>query len=213
MTKLIFIRHGQSTANKDRIMAGWFDAPLTELGIEQAKLTGAYIAKNYNVDVVYASDLKRAHQTANEFCKIVNKEPILSDKLREIHTGDWEGTPYEIMPVKYEKEFYVWQHDIGKAVCTGGESIKDLYERINSEVDKIVKENPNKTIAIFSHATAIRVFTTRALGYNYEDTTKVDWTPNASISVFEEKDGAYTPIVIGDNSFHGEKATYLPGIV
>lgn len=213
MTKLIFIRHGQSVANKERIFAGWYDAPLTDLGIEQAKLTGAYIAKNYKVDVVYSSDLARAEQTANEFCKITGHKMILSEKLREIHAGEWEGNSYEVLPIKYKKEFYVWQHDIGHAVCTGGESIKDLYKRANDFVNEIIKDNEGKTIAIFSHATVIRVVTTKVLGYNYEGTTKVEWTPNASVSIFEEKEGVITPIILGDNSFHGEKATYLPGVV
>ena len=44
MTKLLFIRHGQSEANLARTFAGNSDAPLTNLGLQQAVATAEYIA-------------------------------------------------------------------------------------------------------------------------------------------------------------------------
>ncbi|MCI1472422.1 MAG: histidine phosphatase family protein, partial [Pediococcus pentosaceus] len=37
MAKLVLIRHGESTANRDNIYTGWSDVPLTPLGIKQAQ--------------------------------------------------------------------------------------------------------------------------------------------------------------------------------
>ena len=42
MTTVIFVRHGQSTANLERIFAGHTDAPLTELGHKQAENIHSY---------------------------------------------------------------------------------------------------------------------------------------------------------------------------
>lgn len=63
MTTLILIRHGESKANRDRIFAGHLDVDLQEKGLKQAKITAEYISKNYLVNRVYSSDLKRAYQT------------------------------------------------------------------------------------------------------------------------------------------------------
>ena len=60
MTKLVIIRHGHSIANMVRSFAGHTDADLSPVGEEQVKKTAQYIAENYNVDKIYASDLKRA---------------------------------------------------------------------------------------------------------------------------------------------------------
>ena len=63
MTKFILIRHGNSMANTLRNFAGHTDAELSPVGEKQIKLTAEYVAKNYKVDKIYASDLKRAFNT------------------------------------------------------------------------------------------------------------------------------------------------------
>ena len=52
-------------ANLEGVFAGNYDAPLTELGYNQAKRTAEFIAENYKVDKVYASDLIRALKQEN----------------------------------------------------------------------------------------------------------------------------------------------------
>ncbi|KGO31598.1 hypothetical protein Q757_06255 [Oenococcus alcoholitolerans] len=44
MSKLVLIRHGQSTANRDNIFTGWSDAPLTKEGLNQAHQAGKKIS-------------------------------------------------------------------------------------------------------------------------------------------------------------------------
>ena len=60
MTRLLFVRHGQSEANLEGVFAGQIDPALTELGYRQAECTAEFIAKTYQVDAVYSSDLQRA---------------------------------------------------------------------------------------------------------------------------------------------------------
>ena len=60
MTRLLFVRHGQSVANLERYFAGQINPALTELGRRQAECTAEFIAKTYSVDAVYSSDLQRA---------------------------------------------------------------------------------------------------------------------------------------------------------
>ena len=68
MTTLLLIRHGQSQANLTRCFAGHLDAPLTQLGQQQAACTAEFVANAYSVDAVYGSDLLRAFDTVHPAC-------------------------------------------------------------------------------------------------------------------------------------------------
>ena len=72
MVKLYLFRHGQSKANLNNVFLGQHNMDLTENGICQAKLTAKYL-KDIPVDVIYSSDLTRAHETAKETAKLVTE--------------------------------------------------------------------------------------------------------------------------------------------
>ena len=89
MTKLILIRHGERVFNLKARYTGQTDVPLTEKGIEQAKITAEYILKNYKIDAVYSSDLARAIDTAR---------PVAEPLGLKIKTdnGVWEAELYDV---------------------------------------------------------------------------------------------------------------------
>jgi len=61
IVKLVLIRHGESTWNKENRFTGWTDVPLTEKGIEEAKLGGETLKKeHFEFDLAYTSLLTRA---------------------------------------------------------------------------------------------------------------------------------------------------------
>src|SRR5688500_8423312 len=61
MTRLLLVRHGESEWNAVGRWQGWADPPLTELGLEQARLAAKAVGA---VDLIVASDLERAWHTA-----------------------------------------------------------------------------------------------------------------------------------------------------
>ena len=64
MSKLYFMRHGQTLFNLLRRKQGWCDSPLTELGIEQAKTVGATLrGRGLTFDHAYSSTSERACDT------------------------------------------------------------------------------------------------------------------------------------------------------
>ncbi len=64
MTKLVLLRHGESTWNKENRFTGWTDVDLSEKGRDEAKEGGAALkAGGYTFDVAYTSVLKRAIRT------------------------------------------------------------------------------------------------------------------------------------------------------
>jgi 2,3-bisphosphoglycerate-dependent phosphoglycerate mutase len=64
MYKLVLLRHGESTWNKENRFTGWTDVDLSEAGLEEAKKAGRLMkAEGYVFDVAYTSVLKRAIRT------------------------------------------------------------------------------------------------------------------------------------------------------
>ena len=89
MNNLILLRHGQSQWNLENRFTGWKDVPLTEQGIEEAKIAGQLMKKNkILIDVIYSSILQRANKTDELAIKemnlallIDNNEPAIYNNL------------------------------------------------------------------------------------------------------------------------------------
>ncbi len=188
MTKLIFIRHGESEANKTGIFAGFSDFDLSEKGREQAERTAEYVFKNFKVDKIYSSDLKRAYNTALPISEKFGLEIIKDERLREINIGDWEGKI--IASLVGDPDFEIWRNDIGKSVAPNGESIRQLSERFFAATDEIAKSNIDKTVVIVTHATALRTLVCRFSKKDIDDMKDVGWVTNASVTTIDY-DGEY----------------------
>ena len=93
--KLFLVRHGQTTANVDKIYAGQTDVMLTEAGREQAMAIRP-ILENFQFDKVYTSDLTRAMDT--QALALPFEDPIRTPLLREIDVGGATGYPWGQVP-------------------------------------------------------------------------------------------------------------------
>ena len=66
MQKLVLLRHGESTWNKENRFTGWTDVDLSEEGFKQAENAGKLLKKyGYSFDIGFTSVLKRAIKTLN----------------------------------------------------------------------------------------------------------------------------------------------------
>lgn len=185
MTRLIFIRHGQSVANAEGRFAGHVDVDLTETGFEQAERAAEYIVKRERIDKIYSSDLKRAHNTAIPVSRLTGL-PINDVKgLREINAGKWEGRLVSDLWIEYEKDFYTWRNDYSNARCTGGESVEELYARVVPFVKGLARENDGLTVLLTSHASPIRAIDCNSRGYGWERMSDVPFVKNSAINIFE----------------------------
>ena len=192
MTKFIIVRHGQSLANLERTFAGHTDAPLTELGQRQAQITAEYVAAHYSVDRVYASDLLRAFDTAKASADRLGLPVTADPQLREIFAGEWEGVPFEELHTKGEEALRIWQEDIGRAVCPGGESTAELQKRFVAALDRIARENVGRTVLIGTHATPVRVLMCHCMGKPIEFMQRIPWVSNASVTTVVWEDGVFS---------------------
>lgn len=213
MTRLLLVRHGESEANFHNIFAGHIDPALQPRGIEQAKFTAQFIADNYKVDKIYSSDLQRAYRTAESLAKRVNLTITADENLREINAGAWEGVEFFSLPTNYPDEYAVWAEDVGNAYCPGGETVRELGERIMGELTKIAKENPDKTVAIFSHATPIRVAQSIVETGGLDRMQDIPWVSNASVTEITYENGKWNLIAVSIDKHLAELKTELASSV
>lgn len=204
-TQLYFIRHGESVGNLNHAFLGHTDLPLTELGRRQAEKASDYL-KILSPDVIYASDLKRAYETALPTAKKTNLPIIKKENLREIYAGEWENADFDKLPLIDPENFSAWLNSFHEARPRGGESVAELMERIKKAVLTIAEENPEKTIFIFTHATPVRLFAAFCEGKKKEDWNLVPWAPNTSTTHVKYENGTFTLLEYG-------KADYLGNLV
>ncbi len=213
MTRLLLVRHGESEANFHNIFAGHIDPALQPRGIEQAELTAQYIAENYKVDKIYSSDLQRAYRTAESLAKRVNLTITADENLREIRAGEWEGVKFFDLPTDYPEAFQIWSTDIENGYCPGGETVRELGDRIIGELTKISKENDGKTVAIFSHATPIRVTQSIVETGSLDGMQEIPWVSNASVTEITYENGKWNLIAVSLDKHLAELKTELASIV
>lgn len=212
MTRLVFVRHGESMGNIESRFYGNFDGPLTEKGRRQARLAADYLA-DWHFDAAYASDLCRAYDTG---CAIAARHPgleVIKDaRLREIFAGEWENVPFAELAVKYCDEYALWMTDLWRAQPVGGESIAELALRVRTAAWDIARKNEGRTVLIATHATPIRTLQCEWQGAAYEDIQHIKWVQNASVSVadYDTSNSSVNLITLGDASFQGDNATPIP---
>ncbi len=91
-TRILLVRHGQSTWNAQGKWQGRADPPLSPLGQHQAAQAGSKLGL---VDAVYASPLVRAYQTASIISAAIGIGPVsIDDRLIETDAGDWTGLTF-----------------------------------------------------------------------------------------------------------------------
>jgi broad specificity phosphatase PhoE len=87
-TRVLLVRHGQSTWNADARWQGQADPPLSALGEQQAVDAARHV---HGVDALWSSDLHRARRTAELIGEHLALGVHVEARLRERHAGEWQG--------------------------------------------------------------------------------------------------------------------------
>jgi broad specificity phosphatase PhoE len=214
MTRLIIIRHGQSLANAENLFAGLSDYDLSPLGHKQAALAAEYLAQSQeHIDVIYASDLKRAYHTATPIGERLSLPVIKDTGLREIFGGAWESMCFSDIADGYPEEFAVWREDYSHARPVDGEATAEVYERVVPHICALAQKHDGKTVLLATHATVTRAFDAFARGYSKDETGKISFPHNASINIYEYENGRANAVRTNITEHLGDLVTSLPPII
>ncbi|MEO0377051.1 MAG: histidine phosphatase family protein [Cyanobacteria bacterium P01_A01_bin.17] len=174
-TRVILVRHGQSTYNVKKLIQVQLDASvLTDLGIEQAKKVGQTL-DGISFDYVYASPLKRAYKTAETIVEVLRTSrpetplPEATDIIKEIDLPLWEGLSFEEVQQQYPEMHQVWRNDppnLNMPLADGTEfyPIRSLYTRATQFWQSTLPKHSGQTILIVGHSAINRALVAIALG-------------------------------------------------
>jgi broad specificity phosphatase PhoE len=144
------MRHGETVANIEGIVAGVLDTPLTQRGREQAEKVRAILtALSFKPKLIVHSDLSRTRDTAT----IINEKmklPVLEKaSISERNLGDWAGIPL--------KDYF----DRCKSGLQplNGEAMEAFEHRVMRGFGEIL-DLSNEPILIITHAGVFRAFVT-----------------------------------------------------
>jgi broad specificity phosphatase PhoE len=138
--ELTLVRHGQSTANRDGILQGQYDAPLSELGRRQAEHLGGWFASRaMRWDAVYCSPLSRARDTAAIITERVGgASPSEDADLAEIHAGDMQGKTGGVLRAEHPSFYARGLDGLADYAEFNGESYADVQVRVRRFLDRIM---------------------------------------------------------------------------
>ena len=168
-TNLYLIRHGQAIVNVEPIIGGMKgDRGLTELGIEQATLLYERLRQSGEIrpDVLIASTLPRARQTAEIIAPAFPGVPLLSDDdVQELRVGD-DGDGLTIDAYKERFGWISFDDEPLRPVDPHGESWGTFTLRVALALTRITKEYAGKTIVVVCHGGVIDSSFTHFFGLN-----------------------------------------------
>ncbi len=201
MTRIILVRHCEAQGNTDGVFQGSTDNGISGNGAVQLDLLGVR-CRNMPIDAIYSSPLKRAYLTAEAINKYHNL-PIQTDsRLKEINGGELEGKRWEELPLLYPEEAAHWNRAPHEFSPRGGETMRQVYDRMWEGVTDIVKQNPGKTVCVTSHGCAIRNFLCHALNKPIEQISEVGWCDNTAISIIDFDEVLRSEVVCMNDASH-----------
>ncbi|HEV7214572.1 MAG TPA: histidine phosphatase family protein [Chloroflexota bacterium] len=156
MLRLLLLRHGQTLWNKELRYNGDTDIELTALGQRQAAALAARLQPRH-VDIVIASNLRRAISTAEPIASACRCSVRLDARWREVRFGDAEGLRWRDVVERFPLAARGWAENRPEAAMPGGESLLDVMARVQPALDELAAEFDNRTVAIVSHGGPLRV--------------------------------------------------------
>ncbi len=160
------MRHGESVANAQGLLAGRIDAPLTELGRAQAAAVPSLLTAP--VLDLYTSPLERARDTAAALALALppDVEPQVDERWVEVDYGEFDGEPLRDIPADIWQQ---WRRDPGFRP-TGGETLAEVETRVAAACDGLFAADEDGArrgagdVLVVSHVTPIKAAVAWALG-------------------------------------------------
>ncbi|WP_392565637.1 histidine phosphatase family protein [Utexia brackfieldae] len=188
------IRHGQTEWNVLERMQGSQNSPLTEKGIEGAKITGQYLASMPFI-CAYSSTQQRAIDTRDyilaEHNPSVPAIPRFEDAdFCEMDFGLWEGQPIAELNLQDDFQLYLNSPRVFTAESNQGEHTLAVLARMQQGLEKIIAQYDTGNVLIVSHGTALRILLNAIRGcewYAYRDETHSPRIANTSVSIVNFK--------------------------
>lgn len=160
---IVFVRHGETPPNREGLLLGRADPPLTDRGRAQAKDL-AHVVATRGASRVLTSPLRRARDTAAPIAAECGVSAEVDERLVEIDYGDWEGQPFASLDPEIVGR---WHRDPDLAP-PGGESLVTVAVRVAAFCEEWLGGESARVIVAASHVSPIKAAVTWTLGVSPE---------------------------------------------
>lgn len=162
-TWLYLIRHGEVEGAAEGRFFGHTDVALSAVGRRQMDAVAAALA-SAPLAAVYASDLRRALESAGPLARARGLAVVPEPALREIAMGRWEGLTFREIQALDGERLRAWLADPAGVRFPGGEHLGDLRDRVLPAVQAILARHAGGCVAVVAHGGPNRVVLAEALG-------------------------------------------------
>ena len=160
---LILVRHGGVDAPAG-LCLGHTDVPLSAEGFTATQRLAASwdgAAPRF----LFASDLKRAQQSAQVFAARFAIEPLADARLRDLALGAWDGKRWDEIAASDAARYRHWADNWVIQEAPGGESFADVIRRTGAWLASVLKSTSEGDVVLaVAHAGSIRALLCHALG-------------------------------------------------
>jgi alpha-ribazole phosphatase len=201
MRNIYLIRHGETNWNSTRRLQGSTDVALSETGRRQAEKLAERLSGN-KFAAIYASDLKRAADTAGYIAKKHGLAVILEPLFREMAFGEWEGLDIAVINEKWPGQLRNLFENANNFKIPGGESFDALKTRVAAPFREIVERHggADDDVAVVSHGGTIRAIISNTLNIDTAGVWKLR-LDNAGISALSCFDGRFSLALLNDAGY------------
>lgn len=187
-TKILLVRHAQTTWNAEHRYAGDSEVPLAPEAIEQIeKLTERL--RPEPIAAIYASTITRCLTTITPTAEAHHLRIIKRPELRERNLGDWEGhiaseihkthTGYRFPESAYDGSFRV----------PNAEPLDHLEERLRRCLHEVAEAHPGQQIVLATHAGVIWMLQARII---LNPPMVLHWASNCCVVTITAENGHFT---------------------
>ncbi len=162
-TRIIAVRHGETAWNVDTRLQGHLDIALNAKGLWQAAQV-ARALEGEAIDVIYASDLQRAWQTAGSIAQATRAPLVASQGLRERGFGSFEGKTYAELQARWPEAAQQWRQRVPDWTPPGGESLLALRARISTTLAALAHKHVGGQMVLVAHGGVMDVLYRLATG-------------------------------------------------
>jgi len=198
------VRHGESTWNREHRIQGQLDPPLSEHGRAQAALLARRLASS-RAEAIYASDLKRALETAAPVASATGLEVQPLAELREIFLGDWEGLHTAELAERFPEVWASWTSEPNWDLVPGGEGAAEFETRVGAVLDGIIERHPHGEAIVVTHGGVVQIALHRIVGKPSRGLFPFRIS-NASITLIEKREGRFIIAGVNDIGHLGDGA-------
>ena len=149
-TRILAVRHGETAWNRITRIQGHTDIELNDHGRWQAGRL-AEALRDEPLAAVYASDLKRARETAEAVAHARDLPVHIHMGLRERGFGRFEGHTWAELEARYPEESTAWRKRVPDFAPPGGESLLQLQDRVVRAVNELAARHPGEQILVAVH--------------------------------------------------------------